>query len=92
MLALGDDGLIPFIKSIGLFHRSKAKAIIAMSRRLIEVHGGQVPSERQALEALPGVGRKTANVVLNTAFRPRPASPSTPTCSGWPIALAGARR
>ena len=67
MVALGDDGLIPFIKSIGLY-RNKAKAIIAMSRRLIEVHGGQVPNDREALEALPGVGRKTANVVLNTAF------------------------
>ena len=67
MVALGEDGLIPYIKSIGLF-RNKAKAIIAMSRRLLEAHGGQVPGDRDALEALPGVGRKTANVVLNTAF------------------------
>ena len=67
MVALSEDGLIPYIKSIGLF-RNKAKAIIAMSRRLLEAHGGKVPCERDALEALPGVGRKTANVVLNTAF------------------------
>ena len=67
MTALGEEGLIPFIKSIGLY-RNKARAIIAMSRRLLETHGGQVPRERDALEALPGVGRKTANVVLNTAF------------------------
>ena len=67
MVALSEDGLIPYIKSIGLF-RNKAKAIIAMSRRLLEAHGGRVPNDREALEALPGVGRKTANVVLNTAF------------------------
>jgi endonuclease III len=67
MVALGEDGLIPYIRTIGLF-RNKAKAIIAMSRRLLEVHGGKVPNDRDALEALPGVGRKTANVVLNTAF------------------------
>ena len=67
MLALGEDGLIPYIKTIGLF-RNKARAIIAMSARLLEAHGGRVPDDREALEALPGVGRKTANVVLNTAF------------------------
>ena len=67
MVALGEDGLIPYIRTIGLF-RNKARAIIAMSARLLEAHGGKVPNEREALEALPGVGRKTANVVLNTAF------------------------
>jgi endonuclease III len=67
MVTLGEDGLIPYIKTIGLF-RNKARAIIAMSRRLLEAHGGKVPNDREALEALPGVGRKTANVVLNTAF------------------------
>jgi endonuclease-3 len=67
MVALGEDGLIPYIRTIGLF-RNKAKAIIAMSRRLLEQHGGQVPAERTALERLPGVGRKTASVVLNSAF------------------------
>jgi endonuclease III len=67
MVALGEDGLIPYIQTIGLF-RNKAKAIVAMSRRLLETHGGRVPNDREALEALPGVGRKTANVVLNTAF------------------------
>jgi endonuclease III len=67
MLALGEDGLREYIKTIGLFN-NKAKAIIAMSRALLEEHGGQVPGDRAALEKLPGVGRKTANVVLNTAF------------------------
>ena len=67
MVTLGEDGLIPYIKTIGLF-RNKARAIIAMSRRLLQAHGGKVPNDREALEALPGVGRKTANVVLNTAF------------------------
>jgi endonuclease-3 len=65
--ALGEDGLRPFIRTIGLFN-TKAKNIVAMSRLLIEHHGGAVPRERAALEALPGVGRKTANVILNTAF------------------------
>jgi endonuclease-3 len=64
MLALGEEGLIPYISSIGLF-RSKAKNVIAMSRILIEQHGGEVPLNREALQALPGVGRKTASVVLN---------------------------
>jgi endonuclease-3 len=67
MVALGEDGLIPHIRTIGLF-RNKARAIVAMSARLLEAHGGKVPNDRAALEALPGVGRKTANVVLNTAF------------------------
>ena len=67
LLALGEEGLADFIKTIGLF-RTKAKNAIATCQILIEQHGGQVPQTREALEALPGVGRKTANVVLNTAF------------------------
>ena len=67
MLALGVDGVIEHIKTIGLF-RSKAKHLLETCRLLIERHGGQVPRSREALEALPGVGRKTANVVLNVAF------------------------
>jgi len=67
MLALGEDGLKAHIKTIGLFN-AKAKNVIGLSRLLIERHGGRVPAERAALEALPGVGRKTANVVLNVAF------------------------
>ncbi len=67
ILALGEAGLKEYIKTIGLFN-SKAKNIIAACRMLIERHGGEVPSTRAELEALPGVGRKTANVVLNTAF------------------------
>jgi endonuclease-3 len=67
MLALGEAKLKQAISSIGLFN-TKAANVIAMSRLLLERHGGQVPREREALEALPGVGRKTANVVLNTAF------------------------
>jgi len=67
MLALGEEGLLEYIKTIGLF-RTKAKNVIATCRMLIELHGGEVPANREALEALPGVGRKTANVVLNTAF------------------------
>jgi endonuclease III len=67
MLALGEDGLKQHIKTIGLFN-SKAKNVIALSQALVDRHGGQVPQDRDALEALPGVGRKTANVVLNTAF------------------------
>ncbi len=65
--ALGVSGLTPFIKSIGLFN-SKAKNIIAACRTLLAEHGGQVPNSREALERLPGVGRKTANVVMNVAF------------------------
>lgn len=67
MLRLGEEGLAEYIKTIGLY-RTKAKNTIATCRILLEKHGGQVPEERAALEALPGVGRKTANVVLNTAF------------------------
>jgi endonuclease-3 len=67
MLALGVEGLVPYIQTIGLF-RSKAKHLIEACRLLVERHGGVVPPEREALEALPGVGRKTANVILNTAF------------------------
>ena len=67
MAALGEERLTRYIKTIGLF-RNKAKNVIALSRLLIERHGGQVPNDRAALEALPGVGRKTANVVLNIAF------------------------
>ena len=65
--ALGVDGLIPYIQTIGLF-RTKAKNVIETCRLLMNLHQGQVPRSREALEALPGVGRKTANVVLNTAF------------------------
>jgi endonuclease III len=67
MVQLGERGLKAHIKTIGLFN-AKAKHIIATSHMLLERHGGEVPTSREALEALPGVGRKTANVVLNTAF------------------------
>jgi endonuclease-3 len=67
VLALGVNGLSPYIKSIGLYN-SKAKNIIATCRLLLERHAGAVPSSREELEHLPGVGRKTANVILNTAF------------------------
>ena len=67
MAALGEDRVRDLIKTIGLF-RTKAKNVVELSRRLIAEHGGQVPRMREALEALPGVGRKTANVVLNVAF------------------------
>ena len=67
MVELGVAGLEPYIKSIGLY-RTKAKNIIALSRIILEEHCGAVPQNREALERLPGVGRKTANVVLNTAF------------------------
>ncbi|HET7570423.1 MAG TPA: endonuclease III [Gammaproteobacteria bacterium] len=67
MVALGEDGLKTYINTIGLYN-SKAKNIIAMSKLLLERHDGHVPKTREELEALPGVGRKTANVVLNTAF------------------------
>ena len=72
--ALGEDGLIPYIQTIGLY-RTKAKNVIKLAQILLERHGGEVPRDRAALEALPGVGRKTANVVLNTAF-------------GLPVAIA----
>ncbi len=65
--ALGVDGLKDYIKTIGLFN-TKAENIIKACRMLVELHGSEVPEDRKALEALPGVGRKTANVVLNTAF------------------------
>ena len=64
---LGVSGVEDYIKSIGLF-RMKAKNVVALSEILLKEHGGEVPAEREALERLPGVGRKTANVVLNTAF------------------------
>ena len=64
MLALGEAGLIPFIQSIGLY-RTKAKNVIATARILVDQYGGKVPLERSALQSLPGVGRKTASVVLN---------------------------
>lgn len=67
LLDLGEEGLSDYIKTIGLF-RTKAKNTIATCRILLEHHGGEVPQTREALESLPGVGRKTANVVLNTAF------------------------
>jgi len=68
ILALGVDGLKQYIKTIGLFN-AKAENVIKTCRQLIEKHDGEVPDNREDLEALPGVGRKTANVVLNTAFR-----------------------
>jgi len=67
MMALGEDRVRDLVKTIGLF-RTKAKNVVALSRILVEQHGGEVPRSREALEALPGVGRKTANVVLNIAF------------------------
>jgi len=67
MLALGQDGLEAYIKTIGLY-RTKAKNLLAACRILLERHAGEVPRGREALESLPGVGRKTANVILNTAF------------------------
>src|SRR5690606_4087274 len=73
ILDLGMDGLCEYIKTIGLY-RSKAKHLLEACRILVEQHGGQVPHTREALEALPGVGRKTANVVLNIAF-------GEPTCA-----------
>jgi endonuclease-3 len=68
MIALGEARVRELIKTIGLY-RTKAKNVIALSERLLAEHGGEVPHDRDALEALPGVGRKTANVVLNIAFR-----------------------
>ncbi len=68
MLALGEEGLKRYIRTIGLFN-TKAKNVIAACRLLVEKHGSKVPDTREELEALPGVGRKTANVILNTAFR-----------------------
>ncbi len=68
MLDLGEEGVIEHIKTIGLY-RNKAKNVIKLSRRLIDEYGGEVPSSRAAMQTLPGVGRKTANVVLNMWFR-----------------------
>jgi endonuclease-3 len=65
--ALGEEGLVPYVRSIGLY-RTKAKNVARLAQILVAQHGGEVPRTREALEALPGVGRKTANVVLNTAF------------------------
>ena len=67
MVALGEDGLKQHIRTIGLYN-AKAKHVIALSEALIREHGGEVPADREALTRLPGVGRKTANVVMNTAF------------------------
>ena len=67
MLDLGEEALRDHIKTIGLFN-TKAKNVIAAARKLVDDHGGEVPQDREALETLPGVGRKTANVILNTAF------------------------
>ncbi len=67
IFALGVDGLIPYVQTIGLY-RNKAKNVIETCRILLEQHDGEVPRDRESLQALPGVGRKTANVVLNTAF------------------------
>jgi endonuclease-3 len=67
MLALGEDGLKPYIRTIGLYN-TKARNIVAAAKILLDKHAGEVPRDRAALEALPGVGRKTANVVMNTAF------------------------
>ena len=67
ILALGEDGLKRYISTIGLYN-AKAANVIALCRMLLDLHGGEVPRSRESLEALPGVGRKTANVVLNTAF------------------------
>ena len=73
MLALGEEGLISYIKSIGLY-RAKAKHVIGLSKKLIEDFGSEVPGSREELMTLPGVGRKTANVVLNVIFK-QPAMP-----------------
>jgi endonuclease-3 len=67
MLALGEDGLKRYVSSIGLYN-AKAKNIIALSQQLLDLHGGEVPHDRDALQALPGVGRKSANVILNVVF------------------------
>ncbi|MCD6673228.1 MAG: endonuclease III [Burkholderiaceae bacterium] len=67
IVALGVDGLVPYLRSINLFP-TKSKNVVAMARLLLDRHGGEVPADREALEQLPGVGRKTASVVLNVAF------------------------
>ena len=70
ILALGEDGVKPYLRSVGLYN-SKSRNLIGLCRMLLELHGGRVPAERASLEALPGVGRKTANVVLNIIFGER---------------------
>jgi endonuclease-3 len=67
ILAMGVEGVKPYIKPVGLYN-TKAKNLIELCRQLVEKHGGEVPNDREALQSLPGVGRKTANVVLNVAF------------------------
>ena len=67
ILAMGEEGVKPYIKPVGMYNQ-KAKNLIELCRRLVELHGGQVPNDREALESLPGVGRKTANVILNIVF------------------------
>ncbi len=73
MLALGEEGLIPYIRTIGLY-KNKAKHVMGLSKKLIDDFGSEVPSDRDALMSLPGVGRKTANVVLNVVFH-KPTMP-----------------
>src|SRR5262245_31832372 len=67
ILALGEEGVKPYLKSVGLYN-TKTKNLIELCRRIVELHGGQVPRDREALESLPGVGRKTANIILNMVF------------------------
>jgi hypothetical protein len=86
MVALGVEGVGRHIRSIGLW-QGKAKNVVALSQILLDTHGGEVPNDREALEALPGVGRKTANVVLNVAFGQAPWQ-STPIFSGSATAPA----
>jgi len=90
MLDLGEAGLREYVQRIGLY-QTKAKHIIEMCRMLLELHGSEVPQTREALEALPGVGRKTANVILNTALASRPSrwirtSSASATAPAWPPA------
>ena len=67
VLALGEEGVKPYLRSVGLYN-SKSRSLIGLCRMLVELHGGRVPADRESLEALPGVGRKTANVVLNIIY------------------------
>jgi len=67
IVALGEDGVKPYLKTVGLYN-AKTKNLLGLSQKLIDLHGGKVPADREALEALPGVGRKTASVVLNMVF------------------------
>ena len=89
IIDIGIDALKEHIKTIGLFN-TKAENLMKTCHLLIERHDGEVPATRPALEALPGVGRKTANVILNTAFG-QPTMPWTPTSSGSPTAPASPR-